>query len=256
MGRRRPRRASRPGRSGAERGEPTPSDPVAAPRPLWQLLTREDLRDHPFQIAFIVLFLLATLVAPPVVFAVSTVRLVRATTVVEGTFVRAEPNLKGRRRSWTYTYEYRVDGAPYRRDVGVRSRPSAAEPPIRLFVDPSAPHRSYVGHNTVSSAWSIGDFAAPRRRSFHGRDLVSTSLTLTFVFWGAAALLVCLRRVRSGRDLLRPRYAWAFALVFTPVSFAIPPIAIPPEAWWLIPLRYLAVLAVTSLVLLVRWKRR
>lgn len=228
----RPRRR-RPGRSGSEREGPTPSVPVAAPRPLWRLLTREDLRDHPLQVAFIALFLLATLVAPPAVFAVSTVRLVRATTEVEGAFVRAEPNLKGRRRSWTYTYEYRVDGAPYRRDVGARSRPSGAEPPIRLFVDPSAPHRS-----------------------FRGRDLVSTSLTLTFLFWGAAALLVCLRRVRSGRDLLRPRYAWAFALVFTPVSFAIPPIAIPPERWWLVPLRTLAVLAVTSLVLLVRWKRR
>ncbi len=227
---RRPRQQRRPG---SEHGGPTPSDPVAAPRPLWRLLTREDLRDHPLQVACIVLFLLATLVAPPVVFAVSTVRLVCATTEVEGTFVRAERILKGRRRSWSYTYEYRVDGAPYRRDVGVRSPPSAAEPPIRLFVNPSAPHRSYVG-----------------------RDLVSTSLTLTFLSWGAAALLVCLRGVRSGRDLLRPRYAWAFALVFTPVSFAVPPVAIPPERWWLIPLRYFAVLAVTSLWLLVRWKRR
>lgn len=250
------RRPRQQRRSRSERDGPTPSDPVAAPRPLWRLLTREDLRDHPLQVVFIVLFLLATLVAPPVVFAVSTVRLVRATTEVEGTFVRAERWLKGRGRLWKYTYEYRVDGAPYRRDVGSRSPPSGTEPPIRLFVDASAPHRSYVGHKTVSSAWSIGNFAAPRRRSFHGRDLVSTSLTLTFLFWGAAALLVCLRRVRSGRDLLRPRYAWAFALVFTPVSFAIPPIAIPPEMGWLIPLRYLAVLAVTSLVLLVRWKRR
>lgn len=227
MGRRRPRR------SRDDRGEPAPSRPAAVPRPFWRLLTREDLRDHPAQVAFIVLFLLASLVAPPVAFAISTARLVRATTEVEGTFVSAEKNLKGRRKYWIYTYEYRVDGAPYRRDVGWHSPPSGPVAPIRLLVDPSAPHRSY-----------------------RERNLMSFALTLTFLSWGVAALLDFRRRVPSGLDLLRPRYAWAIALVFTPVSFAVPPLATPPEMWWLIPLRYLAVLAVTSFWLLVRWKRR
>lgn len=227
MGRRSPRR------SGDDRGEPAHSVPASAPRPFWRLLTREDLRDHPSQFAFIVLFLLASLVAPPVVFAISTAQLVRATTEVEGTFVSAEKNRKGTRKHWIYTYEYRVDGAPYRRDVGWRSPPSGSVAPIRLLVDPSAPHRSY-----------------------RERNLMSFALTLTFLAWGVAALLDFRRRVPSGLDLLRPRHAWAFALVFTPVSFAIPPLATPPEMWWLIPLRYLAVLAVTFLWLLVCWTRR
>lgn len=49
---------------------------------------------------------------------------------------------------------------------------------------------------------------------------MSFAFTLTFLGWGVAALLDCRRRAPSGLDLLRPRYAWAFALVCTPVSFA------------------------------------
>lgn len=222
--------------SGSERDGPRPSEPVAAPRPLWRLLTAQDVRDHPFQVVFIVLTLLATLVAPPIAVAVSTVRLAHATTEVSGTVVDVSVRKSSRGRSRTlstYTYEYRVDGTPYRGAFTTRGRPLLKESaPVRLFVDPAVPHRSY-----------------------HERELVSISLTLTFFFWGVAALLVCLRQVPSGRDLLRPRYAWAFALVFTPVSF-FTTFATPPERWWLIPLRYVAVLAVTGLWLHVRWKRR
>lgn len=218
-----------------------------APRPLWRLLTREDVRDHPVQVIFIVLVLLATLVLPPVVAGVTSLRRVRATEEVSGTVVHVSKNRGRRSTTWVYTYDYRFDGSSYRgafklfssRSSGLRDEsglPARSNPevgaPVALFVDPLAPHRSYVS-----------------------RDLVRGAFALLSFFWGVAALLICLREVPSGGYLLRPRYAWAFALVFTALPLPVLPLSIPPGRWWLIPLVYLAVLAVTTLWLLVTWKR-
>ena len=198
-------------------------------RPLWQLLSAQDLRDHPFQVVFIVLFLLATLVVPPVAVAIGTARRVLAREM-QGTIVTATFDGGGGRRGsfvgWRYTYSYSVSGASFGGSFAVRSGGTRYEEggPVTVFVDPSAPHRPFVSRNLVTG-W----------------------LLLTFLFWGGAALLLCLRHVPSGRHLLRPRYAWAFALVFTSGSFIVLPFATPPERWWIVPLDYLAVLAVTTL---------
>ncbi|HYN41234.1 MAG TPA: DUF3592 domain-containing protein [Thermoanaerobaculia bacterium] len=208
------------------RGEAASSGPV---RPLWRLLSAQDLRDHPFQVVFIVLFLLATLVVPPVAAGIGTARRVRAREM-QGTIVTATFIGGGGRRGafvgWEYTYSYSVSGASFRGSFSVRSGGMLFEKggPVAVFVDPSAPHRSFISRNLVTG-W----------------------LLLTFLFWGSAALLLCLRHVPSGRHLLRPRYAWAFALVFTSVSFIFLPFAAPPERWWIVPLDYLAVLAITTL---------
>lgn len=179
----------------------------------------------------IVAVLLATLVAPPVAFGVSTVRRVRATERIEGTVVDVA-TFRGRRTTRvSYTYEYRVDGVAYRGSCGgSRVGPDLARgATVRVFVDPAAPHRSYLTRR-VGTGW----------------------LAATSFFWGAASLLVRLRHVPSGRHLLRPRHAWAFALVFTAPVLLVVPLGSPIERWWLVPLVYLATQALTTLWLLVR----
>lgn len=224
-----------------------PSRADGAPRPLWRLLTREDVRDHPVQVGLIVLSLLATLVLPAIVAGVTSLRRVRATEEVLGTVVHVSKYPSRRSTTWVYTYDYRFAGSPYRgvfklissRSRGLRSEDGLPVPsslqvggPVALFVDPLAPHRSYISRNLVKGAFALLSF-----------------------FWGVAALLICLREVPSFGYLLRPRYAWAFGLVFTAVALLALPLSIPPGRWWILPLVYFAVLAVTTLWLLVTWKR-
>lgn len=205
-----------------------------APRPLWKLITAADLRDHPIQVASIVLVLLAALVAPPAAVVVSTVRRLSATEEVTGTVVHVAL-FHGKRPSRQHTFTYRFGGVAYRDTLTTRQGGPQLDvgEPIRLFLDPAAPHRPY-----------------PSRR------LQPQWLVLTFFFWGVAALLLCLRHVPSGRALLVPRFAWAFALVFTAASFFALPPSHPFERWWLIPVQYLGVLAVTAVWLLVRRRSR
>ena len=178
------------------------------------------------------LFLFATLVLPAIVAVVSTVRRVRATHELTGTVVHVSRHPGSRRVTYVITYDYRFDGSPYRGKFG--SKFSNFEPGmhVQLFLDPEAPHRPY-----------------------RSRELVRGAFVLLYLFWGGACVLVCLRKVPSGGHLLRPRYAWAFALVFSAFALLFLPVTILPAKWWVIPAVYPPVLALTALWLLVRWKR-
>jgi hypothetical protein len=206
----------------------------SSPRSIWSLVTADDVRDHPVQVASIVVVLLLTLVAPPVALGVTTVRRVRATEAVTGTVVEVARFAGKRSTTWEYTFDYRVEGTTFRDSVRVRREGPRFEKggTLRVYVDPGFPARAYVSRQ-IDRAW----------------------LALTFFFWGVASLLLCLRGVPTGRDLLRPRYAWAFALVFTPLAL-LAPVSLPPERGWLVGVLYAAVLAVTSGWLWVQWRRR
>lgn len=193
---------------------------------MWRLLSREDVREHPIQVLFIVAILLATLVLPAVVAGVSTLRRVQATADVTGTILRVD--LMTNRRSTTYlhTYEYRFEGTPYRDTFGqrgVRLEPGDAVP---LVLDPAAPQRAY-----------------------RSRELPRGAFVLLYLFWGVAALLLRMRGLPSGKQLLHPRHAWAFALVFSAPVLLFLPITLLPANGWLIPAVYLSVLPVTALLL-------
>lgn len=216
------------------------SDPDGAPplRPMWRLLTKEDVRDHPGQVVFIVLVLFATLVLPAIVATVSITRRLRATEQVTGTVVKISKYPGKRSTTYVHEYEYTFEGRTYEGEVKAWSSSSGTRgwryevgEPVKLLVDPRAPHRSYRGR-----ALPTGSFAA------------------LFLFWGAVALASALRRVPSGRDLLRPRHAWRFAMVFTAPVMLIAPLRI--SEWWVVLVIYGVVLGLTALWTLWLVKRK